>query len=278
MKGTLAYEVLEIIKYWRNIAGIASVPAKIEKIKFGAHASQYGLLCTPLENPSPNRLVYYLHGGGWIFGNPGMFLANGYPFLEKGYAVFLPTYRKVPRFNYSHMKEDVSQSLIVLKERLELEAKAEFAWMVGGMSAGANLAANLSLEKNLLTKIGRPLDDFKGTFLCGPPVDLNFMNKSPVLRFFAGKSNSALFKDANPVEKLKNGTNGPFFIIQGTKDGLVQWRNVVSFVKQFKETQDQELKYKEMKNGTHLDAVAWTYKESELRTELIDWVTSKMEA
>ncbi|MCB0662028.1 MAG: alpha/beta hydrolase [Saprospiraceae bacterium] len=277
MKGTIAYEILEIIRYWKTISGMPKASFKIEKIKFGAHALQYGLLCIPEGSTVPEKLVYYLHGGGWMFGNPGMFLANAYPFIERGYWVFLPTYRRVPKYNYFHMEEDVSRSLEQLNAELNLSNKEDFSWMIGGVSAGANLAANLSLDPNLMASLGRPITELKGTFLCGPPLELREMKNTPVLRFFAGKETSELFKKANPIDKLEKGAHSPYFIIQGTKDGLVRWKNVLSFVERFKETQNQELIYHEIENGTHLDAVKWTYLGHPLRAKLMDWVVEKME-
>lgn len=278
MKGTLAYEVLEIIRYWRNISRLPKATFTVEKITFGAHSLQFGLLCIPDGATRPEKLVYYLHGGGWVFGNPGMFLANAYPFIERGYWVFLPTYRRVPRYNYLHMEEDVSLSLSKLKSELNLSGVEDFSWMIGGMSAGANLAANLSLDPKLLSELGRPLQDLKGSFLCGPPLSLERMKKTPILRIFAGKQSSSLFKKANPIEKLDAPVLCPYFIVQGTKDGLVQWYNVKTFVEKFRSTQNAELVYHEIEGGTHLAAVSWTYLGDPLREKLMAWVQEKMEA
>ena len=64
---------------------------------------------------------------------------------------------------------------------------------------------------------------FAGLFLCGAPLDLTKMRKTPPLYWFAGSRDSERFQAANPISYLKEENLLPTLFLHGTSDGLVEY-------------------------------------------------------
>jgi acetyl esterase len=113
----------------------------------GAGGSLKARLYVPHSAPPPPRpmLVHY-HGGGWMVGDletndsACRFLA-----AHSGATIFSPTYRLAPESPFPAAVED-AQAAFLWAHRLAAELGADPARIgVGGDSAGANLAAGVSI-------------------------------------------------------------------------------------------------------------------------------------
>lgn len=103
-----------------------------------------GRLYVPADGP--RALLIYFHGGGWVVGGVEQFdplcreIAAG-----AGVAVALVEYRKAPEHPFPGPVEDAWQAVQWLSARRRELLGAEFPLMVGGDSAGANLAIATTL-------------------------------------------------------------------------------------------------------------------------------------
>ena len=134
----------------------------------------------------------------------------------------------------------------------------------------------LAKIKNYVSPTQPVYHQITGAFLCGAPVDISQMKWSIPLFLFAGKRKSLSFKKANPINHVEG--NEPFYILlpQGTKDGMVPYRNVISFYEKLKSFAPDQVELFILENGTHLDSAKWGYSDNALRKKILDWL-EKME-
>ena len=198
-------------------------------------------------------------------------------FANQGYATAFSGYRKAPLFSYADMREDITLCLQKLVQHLDSINLGDKKIILGGMSAGATLAALLAFQQDELKKIGFDPNRISGVFLCGPPIDISIMPWSLPLYLYAGAKDSKKFQQANPVNHFTSNIKIPILLIHGKKDGLVSYRNTTSFIKKTNLQNSNQLQVYTMENGTHMDAANWSHKDNDLRKVILDWL-AKLES
>ncbi len=266
-------EALNLIPYWFQTARISVGHIKTLRFNFGDHPKQYFILMMPeKEIAIKDKLILYYHGGGWRAGSPELFKANAKVFLEKGYPVIMPSYRRAPKYKYQAIREDLSACLQKVLEILPKFSLAEHKIVLGGMSAGGNLVALLGYDRARLAAIGLSQKMFAGIFLCGAPLDLNGMRDSFPLLDFTGKRKAPMFQQANPINYLQPNEHFPVLFIHGTKDGFVPFDSAYNFIEKFKVNNAALLTEFIINEGSHLDAGSWVYLDQELRKSILSWL------
>lgn len=272
-KGNNLYEILHLPAFWFGNLLIKKDNIISEKIKFGKHWQQYFKFYLPKKNSfDKNHIILYFHGGGWVGGTPEMLTAAAQLFANEGYATVLSNYRKAPLFSHPEMREDITMCLQKLISHINSKNLKDKKIIIGGMSAGATLAAHLAFQNEELIKIGFDPNRISGIFLCGPPIDISVMPWSLPLYFYAGKKGSKKFQQANPVNHFSKEIKCPILIIHGKKDGLVNYRSSVSFLRKNNLENSEQVQFYTMKDGTHMDAANWSYKNNDLRKTIFDWL------
>jgi acetyl esterase len=91
---------------------------------------------------SPEGVLVYYHGGGWVVGSIDEYDALGRELaMSTGCAVVMVDYRKAPEHPYPAAVDDAWQALLWAQTNLVAIAGRPVPLMVGGDSAGGNLAA-----------------------------------------------------------------------------------------------------------------------------------------
>ncbi len=273
-KGTALYEIFSMTGYWYKTFSTKTQNQIITKYCFGSDPKQYFLLYAPLEIDPTKPLILYYHGGGWLFGKPEIFAKKAAIFNKLGYQVIIPSYRKLPRYNYTHMREDLNLSLKKLQQ-LKKDGSLVFDKIIlGGTSAGGHLVSLIYYHKAILEKYGFKQEDFIGLFLTAPPLDLSQMKHSPVLSLLAGKRSKQKFHDASPINYLSESAPIKIFCIHGTKDGLVQFKASETFLNHFEKKFPTLLTRINLKNYGHIQSASWAHTDNYLRQELIKFIQS----
>ncbi len=269
-KGNILQELGQIPTYLINVRRISLADMEATKYRFGPHWRQYLILYQPTDRSNQkNHLILYYHGGAWAFGSPEQFAANARFFTGLGYTVVMPSYRRLPLFGYKAIRED---SLLALEKTVAL--MREKGWkdkkiILGGLSAGGNVAALLQYDREGLLGFQIPKEIFGGIMLHASPLDLKAMLFTPVLWAYAGMPHSSRFAKASPITHLGEEENTPVLLIHGTKDGLVNYRSSVNFVKRLKLVQSTGIRFHTLENGTHLDAGRWVFETNNVSARLI---------
>jgi acetyl esterase/lipase len=269
-KGTNLHEVLRVPYYNYKAQTAKKNDMLIEKHSFGNHRRQYFMLFLPKDGPvSKNQVIVFIHGGGWTFGNPMMFRCNAQLFVDQGYAVVMPTYRRLPFFNSLEMQKDAEVGLKKVTQILQAKGLGDKKLILGGLSSGGHLAGLLAYNQKGLKDIGISRDQLAGILLLAAPLDLTMMKNTPVLWRLAGNRNSNLFKISNPVNHLKENESVPVLIVHGTNDGLVNYKSALSFVEKHG---PHQLTFHTIKNGTHMDSGYWIFFKNETRSVIFKWL------
>lgn len=131
-------------------------------------------LFMPSERPA--GLIVYFHGGGWVVGSASEFepLARSLA-VSTSCAVAMVGYRKAPEYPYPVPVEDAWAGLRYCAAHLEKLAGGRVPLLVGGDSAGANLAIVTTLRAR---DSGAPNVD--GQVLAYPVTDCDFDRPSYV--------------------------------------------------------------------------------------------------
>ncbi len=90
----------------------------------------------------PKGVMVYYHGGGWVLSNIDQYDGLGRQLAERtGCSVLLVDYRKAPEFRFPTAPNDAWDALKWANDNLETLGGKGLPLMVGGDSAGGNLAA-----------------------------------------------------------------------------------------------------------------------------------------
>jgi len=274
LKGTALYEMYSLVGYWYKTLSKKTENQVITKYCFGSDSKQYFILYDPIEVDPSKPLIVYYHGGGWLFGNPELFAKKAAIFNKLGYQIIIPCYRKIPRYTYTDMREDLNLTLSKI-QALNKEGILNFDKIIlGGTSAGGTLASLIYYQKEYLAAYGFKQEDFSGLFLTAPPLDLTKMTSSPVLYFFAGRRSSKKFRDASPLNWLKDAKPIKTLCIHGTKDGLVNYEASESFFNDFENIHPTFLKKIKLAEYGHIESASWAHTNNFLRDEILNFIKS----
>ncbi|MEM8523649.1 MAG: alpha/beta hydrolase [Bacteroidota bacterium] len=268
-KGSKFYELTSLPLFWYRLLNFKIQPMWEQRYDYGEQRRQYLLFLKP-ENQkiTKQNIVIYLHGGAWLLGKPEFFRPNAQSFVEQGYGVILPSYRRVPKYSYTDMREDLNEMMCCIQNIVEEHNLHDKKFILGGVSAGGHLAAHWLYNRAALEQCGWSQDHFSGIFMLASPLDLEQMKKTMVLNFYTkGK-----FQDANPINYLQVEEDLPMLCIQGGKDGLVTYESATTFVDRYQKIDKDLVQFHRLEEATHLDTSRWAYQEDEVKKLILDWV------
>lgn len=260
--GTRRYEAMRLPVHLLRLNTSRTKALRVEKVPYSADKRQYILVCESEQVPAYRKeVIFFLHGGGWHIGKPKQHLLLAEMLANEGYLVILPAYRLAPDVNYEGMRADVDSALLQTLDWLRTEKGWEDRRIVvGGASAGGNLAALLVFDYESLQRLGLQPDIFAGFFSLAGALDLESMPHGKILEEYAGKRESDMFCRANPLQHLDGRIQVPVLCIHGDKDGLVHYDVAKSFAERLCQMRCDLLDFHTIKNGSHLGAATqWYY-------------------
>lgn len=251
----------------RNIIRLMSLSARVvsdwvfqpdgpdEVVRFGAHPRQFALVYPPAPGaPIRKTAVLFLHGGGWYSWSPQAFRFIGKFFSQRGFPTLLVGYRLVPDFRYPAQLEDSYAGLAAGLEDFRRRGLEIRGIIVGGQSAGAQLAALLAYkpepgpaEKHLQSLI-------HGYYGISGPLDFSACNnlriRQLIRRFTVSEEN---YRAADPIRYVQKGGDVPAFLVHGSRDLLVDVTNSLTFARRLHENHDCPVEVHIVPGGHHPD-------------------------
>jgi len=134
----------------------------------GGHKRQVLDIYTP-EGTAKKQLpvMFWIHGGGWQVGDKSQVALKPKIFTERGFVFVSTNYRLLPDVTMDELIRDVARSLAWVHKHIAEYGGDPQRIFVGGHSAGAQLAALVSIDERYLKEQGVGLDVLKGCI----PVD-----------------------------------------------------------------------------------------------------------
>jgi acetyl esterase/lipase len=107
-------------------------------------------------------VVFWIHGGGWVTGDKGEVAVKPRVFGERGFVFVSTNYRLLPEVEMGEVVRDVAKALGWVHKNIGRYGGDPRWIFVMGHSAGAQLAALLSIDERYLKEEGVPFDVLKG--------------------------------------------------------------------------------------------------------------------
>ncbi len=201
-----------------------------ERIDYGSDKNQYYYYYEP-EKLLSDKIIIWIHGGGWNAGTPEDFDYMGQRIAGEGYRFISMGYRLSTQKKYPAQIEDVckgyNHAVSYLKEKGIDTSKI----IICGPSAGAHLSSILAFSRADQKKYGVDISGVIGYVGWGGPYCFN-EKTSFVLRTLENRLFPKGYdrKQAEPVNLLTK-NHIPMLLIQSRHDGLVDF----SFAEDFRD-------------------------------------------
>ena len=153
-----------------SAAFVSSVRAeKVERdIRYGDPAVERHILDVYAPDDAKNApVVFWIHGGGWQTGDKKDVAVKPKAFVEKGYVFVSTNYRLFPNVDMETIHADCAKAIRWTHDNIAKYGGDPKRIIVGGHSAGAELAALLCADESYLKAEGLSLGIIKACI----PVD-----------------------------------------------------------------------------------------------------------
>src|ERR1700744_5976030 len=132
-------------------------------------------------------IVIFFYGGGWRSGRKTMYGFAGRALARRGYVAVLPDYRVYPDAKYPDFLDDGAHAVRWVKDNAAKIGGDPASIFLMGHSAGAHIAAMLSLDARWLAKVGlAPGRDIAGFIGLAGPYDFLPLRDEIYLTIFGG--------------------------------------------------------------------------------------------
>lgn len=243
---------------------------KPEMVSYGKNKEQYFLYYEP-EKIVSDKIIVWIHGGGWNAGNPRFFDFVGQCVCDQGYRFFSLGYRLSPGYKYPCQIKDVcvayNSAISYLKEKGTDISKI----IIAGPSAGAHLASIMCYCRKVQEKYRVDVSNVIGFIGSGGPYSFR-EDQSLTVRLLLGQ----LFREGydrrngEPV-MLMGKSSIPMLLIQSRHDGLIEYACAEDFAARAEELgNDCELYSVTDKKNTHSWYTAGMFLETRAENKGLD--------
>lgn len=191
-------------------------------VSYGNHKDQYFLYYEPKRVIS-DKIIVWVHGGGWNAGNPKFFDYVGQCICEQGYRFVSLGYRLSPRYKYPCQLKDVCEAYNSAVGYMKNKGIDASKIIVAGPSAGAHLTSIMCYSKKVQEKYGVDVSNIKGFIGSGGPYSFRD-DQGLAIRLLLGQLFRKGYNRRNgePVA-LMDKSDIPMLLIQSKHDGLLEY-------------------------------------------------------
>ena len=237
---------------------------------YGSNKEQYCLYYEPKKAVS-NKVIVWVHGGGWNAGNPRIFDFVGQRIAGEGYHMISVGYRLSPKYKYPCQVRDVCKAYNKAMDFLKEKGVDTSKVVVAGPSAGAHLTSILCYSKKVQQKYGVDISNVIGYVGWGGPYSFR-IDQGKTIRMLLNQ----LFKkgydrrNGEPV-MLQSGNHIPMLLIQSKHDGLIEFGCAEDFEKKARKVGNKcEIYSVRDKKNTHSWYTAGAFMDTRNENQDID--------
>jgi acetyl esterase/lipase len=185
-------------------------------IAFDTHGNRLDIWASSAKSAKPKPVLVFFYGGGWANGTRTEYSYAARPFVEAGYIVVLPDYRKVPKVRFPGFVQDSAAAVKWVQANIAKFGGDPDRVSVAGHSAGAYNALMLALDKQWLGD--KPVT--AAISLAGAADFYPFTSKRAIDAMSA-------FPDPKATQPINfaRADAPPILLIHGTADTVVRIRN-----------------------------------------------------
>ena len=251
------------------------IPARVS---FGRDKAQYFLYYEPGEAVS-DKVIVWVHGGGWNAGSPAFFDYVGQCAAGQGYRFVSLGYRLSPKHKYPCQIEDVCAGYNAALRYLEAQGIETSRVIVAGPSAGAHLASIMCYSTEAQRRYGVDISNVIGFIGSGGPYSFRD-DQSLTVRLLLNQLFEKGYdrRGGEPVSLMK-GNGIPMLLIQSRHDGVIGYACAEDFAGKAREVGNPcELYSVVDRRDTHSWYTAGMFLESRAENRGLDKFFSWIEA
>jgi acetyl esterase/lipase len=172
-------------------------------------------------SPAPRPLIVFWHGGRWSYGDKSDYRFVGAALAELGYVAVLANYRHYPEVKMPGFMGDAARAAVWAAEHAgDYGADANRLYLMGH-SAGAHLAALVTLDARYFAATGAPVPTVAGVIGLSGPYDFLPLLETDVQDMFGPPQN---YPDSQPINYVR--ADAPrMLLVHGLKDDTVWPKN-----------------------------------------------------
>ncbi len=177
-------------------------------------------VCRP-ANAVAAPVVVFFYGGAWRSGNKGLYRYVAKALARRGYVAVVPDYRIYPEVRYPDFLEDGARVVRWVKDNASRFGGDPDKIFLKGHSAGAHIAAMLSIDARWLAEVGlSPSRDIAGLIGISGPYDYMPLRDKTLILIFGGADRP----ETQPIFHVAPGAP-PALLLTGGRDRLVDAGN-----------------------------------------------------
>ena len=262
-------ESLSYFGLYRKMFQIKKKYKPIE-VSYGSDKEQYFLYYEPKRVKS-DKIIVWVHGGGWNAGNPKFFDYVGQCVCDQGYRFVSLGYRLSPKHKYPCQIKDVCEAYNTAINYLKNKGVNTSNIIIAGPSAGAHLTSIMCYCRKVHEKYGVDVSNIIGFIGSGGPYSFRD-DQGMTIKLLQNQ----LFKkgynrrNGEPVALMSKNCI-PMLLIQSKHDGLIEYACAEDFAIKAKEVGNScELYSVVDKKNTHSWYTAGMFMETREENKSLD--------
>ncbi len=226
-------EMVSYFGLYRKMFGVRK-KYKPVKVTYGEHKEQYFLYYEP-DRIISDKIIVWVHGGGWNAGSPKFFDYVGQCICEQGYRFVSLGYRLSPKYKYPCQLKDVCGAYNSAIRYMESKDIDTSNIIVAGPSAGAHLTSIMCYCRKAQEKYNVDISNIIGFIGSGGPYSFR-EDQGMTIKLLQGQLFKKNYnrKNGEPVALMKK-NHIPMLLIQSKHDGLIEFACAEDFAKRAKE-------------------------------------------
>lgn len=216
--------IRESLSYWgiyRKMLQVKKI-TKPQTVSFGDDKQQYFLYYEP-EHRISDKVIVWVHGGGWNAGSPKLFDFVGQCVAKYGYRFVSLGYRLSPTNKYPCQIEDVCNGYTAAIRFLQREGIDTSKVIISGPSAGAHLSAILCYSEKIQKKFAVDLSHVIGFIGVGGPYSFSRKQSLSVRLLLNQLFAKGYDRTQGEPCSLITKSPIPMLLIQSRHDGLISY-------------------------------------------------------
>jgi acetyl esterase/lipase len=169
----------------------------------------------------PRPVVVFWHGGRWRFGDKADYRFVGAALAESGYVTVVANYRHYPQTKMPGFMHDAAQATLWAAAHANEYGGARERLYLMGHSAGAHLAALVTLDPRYFAAAGQSAPHIAGVIGLSGPYDFLPLLEPDVQDMFGPPP---IYPESQPINFVR-GDAPPMLLVHGLKDDTVRPKN-----------------------------------------------------
>ena len=222
-----------------------------EYVSYGEDKEQYFLYYEPAKSVS-DKVVVWVHGGGWNAGNPKFFDHVGQTMARAGYRFISIGYRLSPKNKYPVQLEDVCCAYNAAMKYLNDKGIDISKTVLSGPSAGAHLSSIMCYCKDVQDKYKVDISNVIGYVGFGGPYIFRKSQTKTLAMLIGMLFEKGYDRSQGEPWSLMTKNHVPMLLIQSRHDGLVEFECAEEFAQKAETVGNKcEIYEVEDKRNTH---------------------------